>query len=136
MADERTCGRGLADHSSLTAKLAELTAAVADNLEVHMKSLDLADARAKKEHDAYAALTDEHRRIAEQLVATSKEMAGYRDLPMGGHHPEAALSPEVLGSFERLVKVEHELVTLLEKRAQRDQRLLVEMVVSASGGAS
>jgi len=136
MAHQRTCGKGLADHAALTAKLGELAAAVADNLEVHMKSLDLEDEHARDEHDAYLELTQEHREIAAQLEATSKEMARYRDLPMGEHDPEVASSPEALGAFERLVKLEHELVTLLEQRAQRDQKLLVEMVVNASSGGA
>jgi len=37
MANPRTCGQGLAEHSPLPAKLGELTATVAEILERHMK---------------------------------------------------------------------------------------------------
>ena len=61
MADEPTCGKGLAEHSALPAKLAELIGSVADNLEIHMKALDPSDANAIKERDAYESLTRQKR---------------------------------------------------------------------------
>ena len=85
MKNEPTCGQGLAEHSVLPAKLGELIASLAENLELHMNTLDLTDENSRKEHAAYLELSREYRKIAAQLQATAKQMAGYQDLPMGRH---------------------------------------------------
>ena len=125
--DPPTCGKGLAEHSVLPAKLGELTASVADILDAHMKALDLTDTTSRAEHDAYVELAKEHRRIASQLMATAKRMAGYRDLPMGRHDGKAMSSPRARETFEQFVKLEHELVTLLQTRLGKDREMLSEM---------
>jgi hypothetical protein len=73
--EQPTCGKGLAEHSALPAKLGELTAAIAENLEVHRKALDLTDENARKEYEAYVKLAQEYRTIASQLQATAEHMA-------------------------------------------------------------
>jgi hypothetical protein len=127
MADDPTCGQGLAEHSVLPAKLAELTASLADNLDVHTKALDRTDENAEREHGVYLKLVREHRKIAALLEATATEMAGYRDLPMGRHDPKAMSSPAVVEAFERFVELERELVGLLQERVREDAKLLAEM---------
>ena len=124
MSNPATCGQGLAEHSPLPAKLAELTDAVVENLEIHMTALDLNDEHAKQEHEAYVQVAAAHREIAAQLRAVAAAMAGYRDLPMGAHDMEVMSSPDVLGAYHHLVKVEQELATLLEQRAEEHQALL------------
>jgi hypothetical protein len=130
--DQPTCGKGLAENSVLPAKLGEVVATVAENLEVHMKALDLEDDDANKEHDAYLNLARQHRKIAAQLQATGEEMAGCRDLPMGKHDEKAMTSPNVVEAFEKLVQVEQELLTLLQNRAEQHK----EMLMGASGGGN
>ena len=127
MTDQRTCGQGLAERSALPAKLGEITASLADNLEAHTEALDLSDKNAKEEHAVYLRLVQQHRAIAGQLEAVAEEMAGYHDLPMGKHNPEAMSSPRVVAAFERYVKVEHELVALLQERVEQDQTILADM---------
>jgi hypothetical protein len=124
METQRTCGQGLAANSALPAKLSELTAAVARNLEVHLQALDLTDANAKQERDAYGELAKQHRDIAAQLRATAEQMAGYRNLPMGKHDQDAMTSPRVLEAFEAFVKVENDLLILLQGRVKQDQQML------------
>ena len=131
MADQPTCGQGLAEHSALPAKLGALTAAVAENLELHMRALDLGDASAVRERDAYRELAQEHRTTAAQLRATAERMAGYRDLPMGRHDPKAMSSPKVREAFAQFVTLEQELLALLQNRIERDRQML-----SAMGGAA
>lgn len=135
MEDEPTCGKGLAEHSALPAKLGELTAAVAGILEVHMTALDLTDESSRKEHDAYRELAKEHRETAAQLKATAESMAGYRDLPMGRHDMKAMASPKVRETFEKFVQLEQQLLELLQTRLERDRQMLGEMG-GAGGGAS
>ncbi len=127
MADDPTCGEGLAAHSTLPAKLAELTASLAENLEVHMKALDRTDENAEREYGVYLKLAQQHRRIAALLKATAAEMAGYRDLPMGRHDVGAMSSRAVVEAFQRFVELERELLGLLQKRLHQDTKLLAEM---------
>ena len=92
MDEQQTCGKGLAQHSALTASLGELVASTARVLEVHMKALDLTDENAKREYEAYRELASAHRRIAGELADTAERMAGYRTLPMGRHDMAVMMS--------------------------------------------
>ena len=127
MADQPTCGRGLAERSTLPSKLGELAASLAHNLEVHMTVLDLSDENARKEHAVYQRLAQEHHAIAARLRAAGKEMADQHDLPMGKHDQEAISSPSVSEAFETFVTAEQELLALLQKRVEQDRSMLVQM---------
>jgi hypothetical protein len=131
MDDTPTCGRGLAEHSALPAKLGELIAALADNLEVHQKTLDLSDERSRQELDAYVKLAREHREIAGRLHEVARHMASYRDLPMGRHDERALGDPRGVEAFASFVRVERELLAQLEAAVERDEAMLGAM----SGGA-
>jgi hypothetical protein len=111
----------------LPEKLGTLTAALAEVLEVHTKALDPVDSRSKVEHDAYSQLVEEHRRIAAELAATAKRMAGYRSLPMGRHDEQAMSNPKAFEAFERFVEVEGELLAVLQTSLSQDERMLREM---------
>jgi hypothetical protein len=126
MGDPITCGQGLAAHAALPALLAELTDSVAENLELHLKALDLQDEHSRKEHDAYVELAKQHRETAERLRTTADQMTGYRDLPMGRHDETILTEPQVLEAFEHLVKTEEALLALLEERVRQERRLLSE----------
>jgi hypothetical protein len=127
MAEGPTCGQGLAVHSSLPAKLGELTAAVAGILEVHTGALDLRDERSRREQGVYLRLVERHRRAAAELAATAAEMAAQRDLPMGEHDMSVMSSPEAVAAFELVVDAERELLALLQERLGQDQELLAGM---------
>lgn len=127
MDDEWTCGKGLAEHSALPAKIAELISALAENLEIHQKALDLTDVNARKEHEAYVKLAQQYRTIATELQTTAERMAGYRDLPMGRHDERAMASPQTLDAFTTFVKREQDVLALLQKAVERDQTMLDEM---------
>jgi hypothetical protein len=127
METSQTCGRGLAENSSLPAKLAELTEAFAVVLELHIKALDLSDPVSNKELDAYRQLANESRDVAAKLHSIGKEMAGYRDLPMGRHDPTAMASPTAADAFDNFVKREDELLQLLEQRLKQDREMLSQM---------
>lgn len=131
--DTPTCGKGLAEHSAIPAKLGELTDAVAANLELHMLVLDLTDENSRREHDAYASLAKEHRATAARLRATATEMAGYRGLPMGRHDEQAMSAPRFGEAFERLVQCERELLALLQHRVEQDEGMLAMMREEGAG---
>lgn len=127
MDDQPTCGKGLAEHSRLPARLGELIAALAQNLEVHQTTLDQSDENARREHRAYEHVAREHRAIAGQLEAVASHMAGYRDLPMGRHDERAMRSRAVLDAFTRFVAAEEALLAEMQKAVDRDRKMLAEM---------
>ena len=131
--DEQTCGQGLAEHSVLPAQLAEVTEAMADNLMAHMQALELDDEVARQEHAVYLRLAEEQRQTAARLRAVAAEMAAARDLPMGRHDRQAMTSPEVANAFQRFVKDKQELLALLQRMVEQDQRMLAEMRQAPSG---
>jgi hypothetical protein len=124
MPDQSTCGQGLAEHSTTPTKLGELIDAVAGNLEVHMTALDRTDPDAAQEHAAYRGLADQHREIASRLTALGEEMASYRDLPMGPHDEQAMSAPSTVAALENLVRVEQELLELLQTRVHEHRMML------------
>jgi hypothetical protein len=131
--EEQTCGKGLAENSALPAQLAEVTEAMADNLMTHMQALELDDEPARQEHAVYLRLTEEQRQAAARLRAVAGEMAAARDLPMGRHDAQTMASPEVAHAFQRFVKAKQELLALLQRTAEQDQRLLAQMQGPPSG---
>ena len=127
MDDQPTCGKGLAEHSVLPAKLGALTAAMAVVLETHMKALDLKDDNARREHEAYGRLAKEQHSIAAQLQATAMKMAACRNLPMGRHDEKAMVGREPVSAFRTFVAVEQELLAMLEQRLGEDREMLAAM---------
>ena len=133
MDEAPTCGKGLAEHSALPAKLGELIAALGQNLEVHQGTLDLSDDRSRREHDAYVKLAHEHRTISAQLRETARHMAGYRDLPMGRHDERALADPKALEAFATFVRAERELLALLHAAVERDEAMLAAFGGNGAG---
>jgi hypothetical protein len=131
--EEHTCGQGLAENSALPAQLAEVTEAMADNLMAHMQALELDDEPARQEHAVYLRLCEEQRQAAARLRAVAGEMAAARELPMGRHDAQTMTSPEVAHAFQRFVKAKQELLALLQRTAEQDQRLLAQMQGPPSG---
>ena len=127
MDEQQTCGRGLAEHSALPAQLAEVTEAMASNLQVHMQALELDDEPAREEHAVYLRLAEEQRQAAASLRAVANEMAAARDLPMGRHDAQTMSSPEVGDAFQRFVQAKQELLDLLQGMVEEDRRMLAEM---------
>ena len=124
MGEQPTCGKGLAEHSVFPAKFGDFLAAMAQNLEVHLIALDPADPTTQPERNAYLKLARDSRRTADELRALAAEMASYRDLPMGRHDSAALSSPPVVDAFKKFVKIEQELVALLERSIECAQQML------------
>jgi hypothetical protein len=124
MDDHPTCGKGLAETSALHTTMGELMTAMADVLEAHLRALDLSDSAARKEHEAYCRLIQDHRDTAHRLEALGKHMAGYRDLPMGRHNEAVMAEPDALGAFRRFVDREQALLAVLKGRLAQDHEML------------
>ena len=127
MDEQPTCGKGLAENAGLPAKLAQLTDALAEVLELHTRALDLGDIKARREYDVYRKLSREHRDTAAALRATAHEMAGQRSLPMGRHETRTLTDHQAVEALETFVKLERELRALLDERIDRDQGMLDTM---------
>jgi hypothetical protein len=127
MNEQQTCGKGLAENSTLPAALAELVASTARVLEVHMKALDPSEPNGKRELDAYRELASTHRRIANELSTLAEHMASFRDLPMASHDMSVMTSPAPRHAFAGLVRQEERVVELLQTRLERDHAMLAQM---------
>jgi hypothetical protein len=127
MEKQQTCGKGLAKHSILPAKLAELIASTAKNLELHMETLDLTDSNSRREYEAYQNLVKEHQEISTRLGKTAREMDGYRDLPMGIHDQKKLSDPVVINAFKKYTNLEQEVLTILNKQIEQDQEMITEL---------
>jgi hypothetical protein len=126
MEKAHTCGQGLALHASLPATCARLMAAVADNLEWHLRGIGQ-DAPGELERAAYVSLAARHRFVAGSLDALATEMAGYRDLPMGAHDLELLSAPEAVRAFEGYVQAKERLLALLQQSLADDRALMAMM---------
>ena len=132
MEQRPTCGQGLAQNSLVPGKLGELTAAMAETLSAHMQMLDMSDPDTKAEYETYFQLSNEQRETAARLLATANEMAAARELPMGRHNLTDELSTRLMEAFEKYVKMEQELLALLQQTTEQDQSLLLEMQKATS----
>jgi hypothetical protein len=124
---EPTCGKGLAENSVLPSQVGKLIAAMAENLEAHMKALDLTDENSAAEFAAYDKLIKELKQAALELHVTANQMAGYRDLPMGRHAERDMMHPRVGEAFERFLSEKQALLSLLQETTQRDAAILETM---------
>ena len=127
MDDQPTCGKGLAEHAAVPARIGDVIAAMADVLDVHQQALDLTDQNARLEHHAYVTLVLELRSIAAQLAATAGRMAGYRGLPMGRHDEQKMSGPDAVATLEHLVQTERALLARLTETLREHQSIFDEM---------
>lgn len=119
-----TCGKGLAEHAAIPAKMAAFLNALAENLDAHVPTIDTSDANGRMERDAYVGLATEYAEIAAGLGRTAERMRSYRDLPAARHHENALSEPGLAQAFEMFVALETELADLLSAAAESDGQLL------------
>jgi hypothetical protein len=129
MSEQRTCGKGVAGNAALPDAVGAVLAAMAQNLDVHQRALDLDDPPARREHETYGALVTEQLQSADGLRAIAEHMRAAHDLPMGRHDMELITTPAVLEAFEALVDAEQDLLSLLQARLEKDRGML-EVIAS------
>lgn len=113
-------------HAAIPLKLAALMASLAENLALHATSL-LDDEPARIEHAAYVSLESRARDVAAALRSLGDQMAGSRDLPMGGHDVDTLSAPPAVRAFEEYAQVTRELLTVLQESDVRNQQMLAMM---------
>src|SRR5262245_36853341 len=119
-----TCGKGLAEHATFPSKLADVLGALADNLALHQHTLDRSDPAAQAEYDVYVELERLYRDVVTRLTSIADHMDAARNLPMGKHDSRRLADPELFNVFARFVKLEEELLELLERDLERDRVML------------
>jgi hypothetical protein len=124
MDQQPTCGQGLAEHTALPLRFADVLGAVAENLELHLTALDPNDKQSRPEFNAYVALATQHRELESRLRALALQMEGYRDLPMAVHDMSVMTSPKIVQALERLVAQEESLTTLLRESVEQYRQML------------
>jgi hypothetical protein len=123
--DTPTCGKGIAAAADLPARLGTLLAARGEVLERHTRALDLKDANARQEFDAYADLVRRHRAIAAELDELAQQMRSYRDLPMGPHDMTVMMDPKgQMAAFAEYVEIERELAGYFAAKLKEDEQML------------
>jgi uncharacterized protein YndB with AHSA1/START domain len=135
MAQQPTCGKGLAANAVLPALFGQVLAATAENLDLHLLAIDTGNDAGRQERDAYLALVAEHRQLAAALEAAARHMASYRGLPPANHHDEVWADPRFRQAFETLVEREQALLALLQQRAAGHQQMLTQMRAAAAPAA-
>ena len=114
MAEEPTCGQGLAEHALTPQLIAALMNAVADNLITHLPMLVAGDEDTQHERRIYEHLSRRHREAAAMLQAIATEMVKLQDMRMGQHDLEAMSRDDMTKALESLIRAEGQLVTRLE----------------------
>jgi hypothetical protein len=127
MDEAQTCGKGLADRSTLPASLATFIGALATLLAEHQKSVKGDDPNSARERDAYRSLAERYGNVSRDLEAAAKEMAGYRTMPMAPHDVSVLISPANTGAFDRVVAAERDIARLLSEILSRDEEMLQSM---------
>ena len=122
--DKWTCGKGLAAHARIPAKIAEFLKSLAQNLEAHVPAIDTSDANGTAERAAYDRLWKAYDGLATQLASTAQFMAACEDLPAAHHHEETLADPRLMEAFAQFVALQTELAEMLRASADQDRQLL------------
>jgi uncharacterized protein YndB with AHSA1/START domain len=125
-----TCGIGLAQHSTIPAKIGVMFEGLAETLELHRKMLMLDDPNARREDEVYRELAASWTNIAQLVEKTAAHMGAQRELPMGAHD-ETAWGDAHLKAFEKFVKAQTQVLALLQVAAERDEQMLASMTKQA-----
>jgi len=128
--EETTCGRGLAQHAAIPAKIAVMFQGLAETLELHRPMLVLDDPKSRTEDEIYRDLAANWKEIAERVRKTAALMAAQHDLPMGAHDVGAWGEPQ-LKAFEKFVDGQTQVLALLRVAAEHDKTLLSSMTKQA-----
>jgi hypothetical protein len=126
MANEWTCGKGLAAHAGLPLATGKMVSSLAGMLDNHARAIDLTYADGRGEYVAYASLVAQLKVIAASLGSLGDEMAGYESLPMAPHDMDVLASPELDTAFRALIEAEKALLNVLTATVEEHEQMLAE----------
>jgi uncharacterized protein YndB with AHSA1/START domain len=125
-----TCGIGLAQHATIPARIGALFEGLAETLELHRKMLVLDDPNSRKEDEVYRELAAGWQDIAQLVVTTAARMAAQHELPMGAHN-KTKWGDSHVKAFQKFVKAQTQVLSLLRVATERDDRMLASMTKQA-----
>lgn len=131
--DEPTCGRGLAQASAVPAGLASVAAGLAENLEVHLRALDLSDTAAVQEQETYESIARSLHSAAVSLRTAAVEMHSAESLPVAAHDMAAMTTPEIVDAFGGYVTAADNLRQLLEAERSDNELMLAAIRTEVQG---
>lgn len=126
MAEEATCGIGMAANAALPTRMAAVAAAMADVLTRHTDSLDPDEAAGAAEREAWLTIAAEQRQLAVRLTAAADRMEAQAGLPMAAHDMAALTAPEASEAFAHFVHAQQRLNELLTEQLVEYQAMLAE----------
>lgn len=126
MADEPTCGTGMAANAVLPTRMAEVAASLADVLTQHTESLNPEEPAAAAEREAWLTIAAEHRQLASRLTAAADRMEAQHDLPPADHDMSVLTSAEGLSAFEHFVTAQERLRDLLTTQLVEYRSMLAD----------
>jgi uncharacterized protein Yka (UPF0111/DUF47 family) len=127
MAEEQTCGKGVAANAIVPERMGRVLSATADVLRNHIRSLDADDPAGRQEIAAYEHLVREHRAAADALQALAETMRSYRDLPPAPHDMAPLMDEASAETLAALVEAQRALGELMQQRAEEYGAMLEQM---------
>jgi hypothetical protein len=127
MAEEQTCGKGVAANAVTPERMGRVLEATAAVLENHIRALSADDPNGRLEIEAYERLVREHRAAANGLATLAEIMRSYRDLPPAPHDMAPLMDAASVGTLAELVEAQRDLGELMQLRADEYGAMLKQM---------
>ena len=127
MAEEQTCGKGVAANAVTPASMGRVLEATAAVLENHIRALSADDPNGRLEIEAYERLVREHRAAANGLAALAEIMRSYRDLPLAPHDIAPLMDAASVDTLAAIVEAQWDLGELMQQRADEYGAMLKQM---------
>ena len=127
MAEEQTCGKGVAANAVTPEHMGRLLEATAAVLENHIRALSADDPNGRLEIEAYERLVREHRAAANGLATLAEIMRSYRDLPPAPHDMTKLMDAASVEVLAVLVEAQWDLGELMQQRADEYGAMLKQM---------
>ena len=127
MAEEQTCGKGVAANAVTPEHMGRLLEATAAVLENHIRALSADDPNGRLEIEAYERLVREHRAAANGLATLAEIMRSYRDLPPAPHDMAPLMDAASVETLAALVEAQRDLGELMQQRVTEYGAMLKQM---------
>ncbi|MGQ0506009.1 MAG: hypothetical protein ACT4TC_11905 [Myxococcaceae bacterium] len=135
--DEITCGQWMASKAPLPAKLGELMASIADNMDSHAKWTSASkDKNAKKEVEIVSKVAKTHRDLGTNYTRLSEEMTKHKDLPAVQHDPKAMDMAKMTEGMTKQIKLQREMAQMIIKDADEAEAHLNQMKAHGGSGTA
>ena len=127
MAEEQTCGKGVAANAVTPEHMGRVLEATAAVLENHIRALSADDPNGRLEIEAYERLVREHRAAANGLATLAEIMRSYRDLPPAPHDMAPLMDAASVETLAALVEAQRDLGELMQQRVTEYGAMLKQM---------